>query len=247
MIDVRGDFTFRGARILDIPVPKLSGKITADPQGVRFESIDGDLFGYETRQGQRFSLGKINPETSRLELFFDEGAFDVRLRVQDANLPAAIRALGGNPRQVNGTFRTSIDLSGIARDQTTWRGQGDLALRARNVVSLPMFYRMFNSLDVLSMFERTDPWTKVDVDFGVKERILTMPRIRVDSPDIVLQGPGTLTFDGVVRADLKANQGVGISPIGWVTRLVSHVVFSGVRIDGPIGDPRVSPYSLAGG
>ena len=51
----------------------------------------------------------------------------------------------------------------------------------------------------------------------------------------------------MVKADLKTNQGMGISPIGWVTRLISHAVFAGVRVEGPVGDPRVDAYGMTGG
>jgi hypothetical protein len=106
---------------------------------------------------------------------------------------------------------------------------------------------MFNSLDVLAIFDRKDPWTRIEVGFDVTRQVVNMRRMRIDAPDVLLQGLGTLTFAGMIKADLKANQGVGISPIGWVTRLISHVVFSGVRIEGPISDPKVDAYSLTGG
>jgi hypothetical protein len=223
----------------------MIGKVAADAAGIRFDSIEADLLGYETREGQRFALGKINPETSTLELRF-EGTFATTLRLQEVNLPGTIRAFEGNPGKVSGTFGSRITLSGTMGDDATYTGAGDLSVRARNVVSLPMFYKMFNSLDVLSIFEKSDPWTEMKVTFSVDRRILNMRRIRIDAPDILLEGPGTLTFGGIIDADLRANQGVGISPIGWVTRLISHVVFAGVKIDGPIGDPRMSPYSIAG-
>jgi len=113
-------------------------------------------------------------------------------------------------------------------------------------VSLPVFYKMFNSLDVLTVFQRTDPWTKVEVVFEIVESVIRMKKIRIDSPDVLLEGPGTLTFAGMVKADLKANGGLGISPIGWVTRIISKAVFAGVRIEGPVGDPKVDAYSAAG-
>ena len=72
-------------------------------------------------------------------------------------------------------------------------------------MSLPVFYKMFNSLDVLTVFQRTDPWTKVEVVFEIAESVMRMKKIRIDSPDVLLEGPGTLTFAGMVKADLKAN------------------------------------------
>ena len=113
-------------------------------------------------------------------------------------------------------------------------------------MSLPVFYKMFNSLDVLTFFQRTDPWTKVEVVFEVKDSVLRMEKIRIDSPDVLLEGPGTLTFAGMVKANLRANGGLGISPIGWVTRIISKAVFAGVTIEGPVGDPKVDAYSAAG-
>jgi hypothetical protein len=245
--DLGGQFFLRGARVFDFPVPACNGKIAADRSGIRFEALDADLLGYdEDRKGQRFALGKVNPEVSGLEVQFDEGTFDLRLRLQEVNLPATIRALGGDPGKVAGTLRAAIDLDGDLNDSSTYRGKGDLSIRARNVVSLPVFYKMFNSLDVLSVFERTDPWTKVEVAFGIEDRVVKMKPIRIDSPDVLLEGPGTLTFAGHVKADLRANGGLGISPIGWVTRLISKAVFAGVTIEGPVGDPKVNAYSAAG-
>src|SRR5262249_24540784 len=147
-----------------------------------------------------------------------------------------------------GMFRTSVDLRGALGDSGSLKGTGDFSIRARNVVSLPVFYKMFNSLDVLSIFDqKKDPTTKIDAEFAVGDRVLRIPKVRIDSPDIVLQGAGTRTFAGQVKADLKTNQGTTISPIGWVTRLISHAVFAGVRIEGPIGDPRVDAYGMGGG
>jgi hypothetical protein len=247
LFELGGDLYLENAVFWDIPIVKCNGKLKGDSAGVRFEAINGDLIGYEMRDGQRLALGKIYAEESRFGIQFADGSFETRLRLQDVNLPAAIRVFGGDPGKVGGTFRCSLDLDGIVSDVGTYRGRGDLSVRARNVVTLPVFYKMFNSLDVLSLFEKKDPWTNVNVDFAVKERVLDMARIRIDSPDVLLQGPGTLTFAGIVKADLKANQGMGISPIGWVTRMISHAVFAGVRIDGPISDPRVNAYGVAGG
>jgi hypothetical protein len=246
LFELGGKFYLRDARFFDIPLVACNGKLAADAGGVRFEALDGDLYGYETRNGQKFALGKIYSETSRIEILFGDGAFDARLRLQDVNVPATIRVFGGDPGKVEGTFRCALDVSGTISEVGTYRGQGDLSVRARNIVSLPVFYKMFNSLDVLSLFERKDPWTNVEVDFAMKDRVFDMKRMRIDSPDVLLEGPGTLTFAGNIKADLKANQGMTISPIGWVTRLISHAMFAGVRIEGPLSDPRVNAYGVAG-
>jgi hypothetical protein len=247
LFELDGGLYLRDAMFHKIPVPALDGRIAADAEGIRLEALDGDLYGYEENKGQKHALGKIYREESRFEIRFADGSFDTHLRLQDVNLPATIRTLGGDPGKVSGTFRSLIDLDGTIDDVGTYRGRGDLSVRARNVVSLPVFYKMFNSLDVLSLFEKKDPWTNVEIDFAVKNRVLEMPRMKIDSPDVLLVGPGTLTFAGVIKADLKSNQTLGISPIGWVTKIISSAVFAGVRIEGPIGDPRVNAYSVAGG
>jgi hypothetical protein len=241
-----GDFGARGASVRNIPVPAMIGRVTADVEGVRFDRVEADLFAYDVRDGRRFSLGKVNPEASSVAFRFEDASFDLDLRFHEVNLPAAIRAFGGDPGRVSGTFSSRVALRGVLGEDATYEGSGSLTVRARNVVSLPVFYRLFNSLDILRVFEKTDPWTRIDVDFAAANRILDMRRIRIDAPDVMLEGPGTLSFDGNVRADLKANQGIGVSPIGWVTRLISHVMFAGVRVDGPIGDPRVSAYPIGG-
>jgi hypothetical protein len=248
LIDLRGEFVLENARIFDIPMPRCSGRLRADVAGIRLESIDGDILGYDPRQKTtRVPLGKINPETSRFEAFFAEGGFDTHLALQEVNVPAALRALGGTPGQISGTMRSNVDMRGAFGDAGSLKGSGDMSFRVWNVVSLPVFYKMFNSLDVLSFFDqRKDPWTKVDAEFTVADRVMRLPKVRIDSPDLVLQGAGSLTFAGHVKADLKTNQGLGISPIGWVTRIISQAVFAGVRIEGPISDPRVDAYGMTG-
>ena len=59
LFDLGGQFFLRGARVLDFPVPACNGRIAADMSGLRFESLDADLLGYdEDKKGQRFALGK---------------------------------------------------------------------------------------------------------------------------------------------------------------------------------------------
>ena len=174
LFDLGGEFILHGARVLRHPGAAVQRQ---DRRGLPPESGSrrSTATSSATRRAtaSKFALGKINPETSRFEVRFDDGC------VRFAASAAGSERSRGDPRarRQPGPGLGDAPLRGRSlgspqRRRHVSRARGDLSIRARNVVSLPVFYKMFNSLDVLSVFEKNDPWTKVEVDFAMKDRVV---------------------------------------------------------------------------
>ncbi len=247
-LKLSGRLALDGATLFGVPVPRLRAKASIGSGSLVLTAVDADLIGYEPDgKGGKVPDGKIDSEQTRFELRLGDGGFLVRVDLRDVNFPAVVRALGASPGKVRGLMRGFVELSGVADDPATYSGHGELTALARNLIEMPVFYKLFNSLDLLSYFQGGDGRTSIKIGLDVKDRVVQLPAVRIDAPELTLDGTGRLTFEGIIHADLKASQTVGLSPIGWITDLISAVVFAGVTIDGPIEDPQVGSYSLGGG
>lgn len=231
----------RGVTAFEVPLPRLEARFRAAHGGFTLDLVDGDLLGYapprvdEPADAPRAPYGRILDETSSVSYGFDDGQFNVALRVVDVDVAALVRWRGGDPGEVYGLLGGSLDLAGASGDESTYVGEVKAKANLRKAVDLPFFFQLFNRLDLLSFFQSANPPTKVGATFEVRDRLLTSKDVEVNARDVVLRGPARIRFDGYVRADLAASYAAGILPWTWIMSALSSAVAPGVVIEGPLG------------
>lgn len=239
------DLTARNLFAFEIPAQRLTCRLKASREGLLFDRIGADLLDYappgpdEPPTSPRRPYGRIESETSSATYAFYDGQFGVRLRFVDVDVAALVRSRGGDPGEVYGLLGGSLDLAGLAGDESTYVGEAKAKASLRKAVELPFFFQLFNRLDLLSFFKSADPPTKVSASFEIKDRLIRSADVVVDARDVVLRGEARVRFDGHARADLGASYSAGILPWTWIMSAFSSAVAPGVIIEGPIKDLQI--------
>jgi hypothetical protein len=242
LVDVQGDLVASGLVIFDVPATKLRARLRVDAVGVELKRISADLFGYAPAEppAAPAPYGRLDDETSRALYGFTTDAFETDLRFVDVNVAAAVRAFGGKAAEIDGTFGVRLALGGTASSPESYVGAGSLQGIARKVVELPFFLKLFQQLDVTSLFQPADPPTRIRADFEITDRRIQSSNVMVDARDVVLKGSARVGFSGGLRADLDASYGIGLLPTTWLSHILSSAVAPGVVIDGTLSDPKVT-------
>jgi hypothetical protein len=232
-------------RVFDIPLSKLRASLKLGSYGFELSNVAADVFGYRPRlEGASESapaapVGRTDDEATRASFEFESGVFGVAARLVDVDVAEIVRKRGGDPGAVRGTLSCTFDLTGVSGAEETYRGSAKARADLRKAVDLPFFFQLFKRLDVLTIFQSSDPPTKVSATFRIADRLISSSDVEVDARDVVLRGAARLRFDGYMRADLDASYAAGILPWTWVMSALSGALAPGVVIEGPLKDLQI--------
>ncbi len=190
-------------------------------------------------------LGLLLEEGTSLGIGW-QGDFALKLALSDVAVGSAIGILGGDPGEVRGRLRGSLELAGPLANSAAWTGRGTVNADVWNAIHLPLMLGVLKAVDVTALFS-DQRRARIEVSFNVLEARLDLLHTRVKSAGLTLQltPPGRVGFDGGVHMDFSVSHGGGVPLISDILGLLPSLLLDTIRVRGTLEQPEVDGGSSA--
>lgn len=241
-----GDFGCRGELEIDslmvngTQLTSLRGPIWIDPSRV----LAGARVGNATPEAERRSLeSKVFGGTLLTDfqsLSDEEGQFEIRCRLQDADVSQIDRQRARGPVPIRGRAWADVQLTGNRQGRHALRGSGSVQLRDTNLYELPFFLMLFKSMRTGST-DRT-AFTSSDAEFRVQGDHIYFDSLDLKGDTLTMKGVGEMSLDRDIKLDFYSVVGREDAYFPALRPLlgIASRRFLVVKVTGTIDDPQMS-------
>ena len=187
---------------LNKPVDIKNLKIAAEVKGqqAKLNSLSCELFEGQVQGQGKMTAGSVAPP------------FDGTVTVQGLQIGPALNAVAATPLSISGVARADLALHGrgfsmpdLSRDL---EGTGHLAVKDGKIEGVNLIQEALAILKVVCI-PVDDPnataFSTIETDLAVKQGIINVQRLLMDSHDFQASGGGTIGFDQKLNLSLRLN------------------------------------------
>jgi len=187
---------------LNKPVDIKNLKIAAEVKGqqAKLNSLSCELFEGQVQGQGKMTAGSVAPP------------FDGTVTVQGLQIGPALNAVAATPLSISGVARADLALHGrgfsmpdLSRDL---EGTGHLAVKDGKIEGVNLIQEALAILKVVGI-PVDDPnataFSTIETDLAVKQGIINVQRLLMDSHDFQASGGGTIGFDQKLNLSLRLN------------------------------------------
>jgi hypothetical protein len=242
----RGELDIESLMVKGTQLTSVRGPIWIDPTRLVAGSwANSPTPGFEPRSVESRVFGGTL-QTDFQALSDDEGRFDVRCRIVDADVSEMNRQSVRTPIAVHGRAWADMQLSGNRQGRHALSGSGSVQLRETNLYELPFFLSLFKTMRTGST-DRT-AFTASDAQFRLQGDQIYLDRLDLKGDTLTLKGVGEMNLNRDIKLDFYTVVGredayfPALRPLlGMASRR-----FLVVKVTGNMDDPQMSREVLPG-
>ena len=180
--------------------------------------------------------------------------FDMKVAIQGLQLGPVLEAVGTDKVSVSGTAATELALRGrgFSTPELTWalEGIGHLSIKDGNLDGINLVQEALNLLKVFRIAQdnvKATAFSTIEGDVAIKEGVITLQRLLMDSHDFQATALGTIGFDQTLNLKASLNLSEALSNQIASKTPAAKLVFTGGRIAVPLvitGTAQAPSYSL---
>lgn len=226
------------------PVDIKDLQIAAELKGqeARVNNLSFQLFGGHAKAEAGMTLDPATPP------------FNGKVVVQGLQLGPALAALGSDQVSISGTAGMDFAMGGRGfsmPDLTkTLEGVGHLAVKDGKIEGVNLMQEALSLLQVIGLPAdnvRATAFSTIETDLAIKEGIINVQRLLMDSHDFQATGGGTVGFDQTLNLKVKLNLSQALSQKITGSSPAARLVLTGERLNVPLlitGTVQAPSYGL---
>lgn len=225
-----------------VEIKDLQAAAEMKGQEARLHNLSLQLFGGFVRTQGTFSLGTSTPP------------FSSTVSIQGLQLGPALQAVGTDHVSVSGTANAELAMSGRGLTHPdlvkALTGTGRVAVREGTIEGINLLQQASVLLKVVGVSlnnVNATAFSTIESDFAIKQGVIVVQRLLMDSHDFQATGGGTTGLDQSLNMKLNLNLSQALSQKIAAGSPIARVALSGGRLSLPLlitGSTQAPSYGL---